>query len=531
MTEPLVAGLVLCGGLLIVLILWHRKDAAARRRAEEAADRAWGRRPDDAPPHDAMASVASYHRNTSGTDDPGTIDDLTWADLEMDAVFRRIDATVTSPGEEVLYRWLRGPFPDDEELDQRHRLIELFRTTPDVRRRVQAILARTGKRRFVDATDYLFGIPDGSGRPLIPYALLATAALAAPAVLFVHATLGAVLVALTFACNAAVYYRRRFRIAANLDALSVFVRLVKSARRLATASIPGLDRQTAALERCVAELTDIERRSFHLTLQGTGGLGDIAGEYVRVILLKELIDYEHLRHDVVAKREVILGLYDTLGGIDAAIAVASFRDGLPWWAEPSVHRVSRAAYAEFTDLYHPLIERPVPHTRQIHQSLLVTGSNASGKSTFLKALAINALLAQSLATVCARRWTSSSLIVRTSLAVTDTVVSGESYFTAELKSVLGLMGEEFDGVPVLCVIDEVLGAPTPSSASLPPPPFWPVWPHGAGCASRPRTMARSSRSWAPDSRMSTSGRTSSGGACTSPTCSAKGRPRAGTPSG
>ena len=51
---------------------------------------------------------------------------------------------------------------------------------------------------------------------------------------------------------------------------------------------------------------------------------------------------------------------------------------------------------EIRGLYHPLLEEPVKNDILAKQGILVTGSNASGKSTFLKAVALNALLAQTI---------------------------------------------------------------------------------------------------------------------------------------
>ena len=87
----------------------------------------------------------------------------------------------------------------------------------------------------------------------------------------------------------------------------------------------------------------------------------------------------------------------------------------------------------------------------------MTGSNASGKSTFLKAVAINALLAQTIHTVCAKKYRSNYFRIYSSMALRDSLLQGESYFIVEIKSLKRIFdGVEEGGVPVLCTIDEVL---------------------------------------------------------------------------
>ncbi len=89
--------------------------------------------------------------------------------------------------------------------------------------------------------------------------------------------------------------------------------------------------------------------------------------------------------------------------------------------------------------------------------MLVTGSNASGKSTFLKSVAIGAILAQTLNTCPADCYKAPFYRIYSSMALTDDLDSGESYYIVEIKSlkrIVDAAGEP--GMKVLCFIDEVL---------------------------------------------------------------------------
>jgi hypothetical protein len=82
------------------------------------------------------------------------------------------------------------------------------------------------------------------------------------------------------------------------------------------------------------------------------------------------------------------------GDVDAAISIASFRAGRSDWTRPEF-RASDAA-TQFTELRHPLVADAVPNSIALRpgRGVLVTGSNMSGKSTFLRAVGANAILAQ-----------------------------------------------------------------------------------------------------------------------------------------
>ena len=108
------------------------------------------------------------------------------------------------------------------------------------------------------------------------------------------------------------------------------------------------------------------------------------------------------------------------------------------------------------DLYHPLIRNPVANSIIATGGTLVTGSNASGKSTFLKNVAINSILAQTIHTCTATSCRAPFLKVMTSMALRDDISSGESYFIVEIRSLKRILDESRKKEPLLCVIDEVL---------------------------------------------------------------------------
>lgn len=116
---------------------------------------------------------------------------------------------------------------------------------------------------------------------------------------------------------------------------------------------------------------------------------------------------------------------------------------------------------EATGLGHPLI----PALRRVANDLtigreesliLVTGSNMSGKTTFLRTLGVNLLMAQCGLPVCATsfRWTPLQLL--TSLRISDSLQEQTSYFMAELKKLQKIVVQLHTGAPALVLIDEIL---------------------------------------------------------------------------
>lgn len=126
------------------------------------------------------------------------------------------------------------------------------------------------------------------------------------------------------------------------------------------------------------------------------GLEAIIVSYLRIIFQVDFIKFYSMLKHVEGNESTIEDMYQAMGELDALIAVASFRESLPYYSQPEFAEVNdrEGASLKVEKLYHPLIGDPVANSIQMQKGVLITGSNASGKSTFLKTIAINTILAQ-----------------------------------------------------------------------------------------------------------------------------------------
>ena len=155
--------------------------------------------------------------------------------------------------------------------------------------------------------------------------------------------------------------------------------------------------------------------------------------------------------------------FDALGEFDALSALAWLKHDNPDWAFPEFGEASSRLDAR--QLGHPLIrgDRRVPNDVMVGppgRFLMVTGSNMSGKSTLLRAIGVNVVLAQAGAPVCATRMSLPPLAVFTSMRVQDSLEEGVSYFMAalqRLKLVVSAARAVGPGDPMLLyLLDEIL---------------------------------------------------------------------------
>jgi DNA mismatch repair ATPase MutS len=152
--------------------------------------------------------------------------------------------------------------------------------------------------------------------------------------------------------------------------------------------------------------------------------------------------------------------FQVLGEIETLATLASFAFDRPDHAWPELVDVPRF---EARSLAHPLIEKATRIANDVQvtrekRALLITGSNMSGKSTFLRAMGTNAVLAHAGAPVCAASLTIGPLRLVTSMRIRDSLADGVSHFHAELqriKKVLDMAVAPSEAA-VFFLLDEIL---------------------------------------------------------------------------
>ena len=147
------------------------------------------------------------------------------------------------------------------------------------------------------------------------------------------------------------------------------------------------------------------------------------------------------------------------GDMEALCSLASHAFEHP--ADPFPEFVAAGPFIEAEGIGHPLLAEDKVVRNDICiggklQVIVVSGSNMSGKSTMLRTVGVNTVLAQAGAPVRARRLTLSPLAVGASIRLTDSLQGGVSRFYAEILRLRQILDETAGPLPVLFLIDEFL---------------------------------------------------------------------------
>lgn len=387
------------------------------------------------------------------------IDDVTWNDLEMDNVFRRINNCNSFVGEQILYSKLHCMPKNNLYRELLEKKVSFFASNDKVREEIQLLLCSLEKHdgsynlpTFITNLN-LNGIP-GIWRYRAMQILLVLSVL--PAIVLQDLTLlfitGAV-----FLINVIIYAVGKVKYEVNLDMLKSIIRVANIGNKIADTKRFSYENKFSDLKKEAAPFKRLTYMISIIQMKKEAALsGDIVGlmyDYLIGATLWDFVKYDQIICTLKDKRNEFMELYKILGEIDMAIAIASFRDSLPLYCTPTF---SGGQVLQMEQIYHPLIDEPVCNTVNLENSCIITGSNASGKSTYIKAIAINVILAQSIHTCMAKQMMLPYARVITSMAVRDDLMEGESYYIKEIKYLKRIIENLSEERLVICVIDEIL---------------------------------------------------------------------------
>lgn len=384
-------------------------------------------------------------------ENPRVIDDITWDDLDMDKVFRRINVCHTSVGEEYLYNCLHEPQFDESKLLKREEFIIFLKDNPEERLKLQVYLAKLGKINYngIPAMIYssdlkLLGIP-------VIYKILSVIPFLCLLAVIFNAFIGVISFIISFMVNFVIYIVTKRKMETSLPTIRYFSSLIWCCGKLVKnfKAEPFIQQSQPLFQTFKSSM----KKGANI-LQQVNSIEGIFYEYWRILRLSDIRNYNKIFSGFSIHKEQFHELYKTLGEIDISICVLSFRESLinNFCSTPVFHDEK---HIKFEEIYHPLLSDPVPNSGLIQKNSIITGSNASGKSTFVKALAINGILAQTIFTCTAKEFATQFSLVLTSMAVRDNITEGESYFITEIKSLKRIL-DKMRIVRCVCYIDEIL---------------------------------------------------------------------------
>jgi len=378
----------------------------------------------------------------------------TLKDIDIENLFSLLDRTLTAIGQQILYNKIIFPTNSLDELKKSDENSGYFKNETTKRESVQIILYKLEK----NGTSRIAGLLNIK-QPVIDknlnlYKLLTGLAVAG---LIGSAFFPVIFIYLIpiFGINIMIQYVFKYRDESKYQSVSEIYGLIKAARRLQktntiidSSSIPKHLKSLNSFVKNYRLLNfgipgdDLTKALFYIL------------ELIKACFLLELHLLNKSFSQIISQRESLKKLFEYIGEFDLAISMASLKSDLMFTTcVPEL--VSENKILKFTNATHPLIENCIPNSLTLEQkSAFITGSNMSGKSTFLRTILINSILSQTIYLCFAESYKSSFLKPFSSITIEDDLLEGSSYFFTEVEIVKTMTKQVFLSANHLFVIDE-----------------------------------------------------------------------------
>lgn len=384
------------------------------------------------------------------------IDDITASDLDLDDVYKKFNICLSSPGKEYFYYLMRSPEFSKEALDNLESKIAFFENNESERNRFRGKFLAIGNMRKVNFFECLDYFETVENKSLFLEYLCFGLILVSIGILFFNPSLGVIILVCSMIYNIVSYYKERGTIEAYIICFKYIVNFVRQSKDICQDKPKDLSQELDRIEELTKGLKSFLNGSGMLSSNSSTGAGnpfEIFLDYAKMAFHIDIIKFYKMLRVVKDKKDDFEEIYILLGKLETYINIASVRKTLPCFCLPK-----KGEGISAKNVYHPLIKEPVKNSITSYKGVLVTGSNASGKSTFLKTVALNSLFAHTIHTCFSDEFIIDDYRIFSSMSLRDDLNNNDSYFMVEIKSLKRIF-DYHDNNPekkIMCFVDELL---------------------------------------------------------------------------
>ena len=392
-------------------------------------------------------------------------------DLDLfgkNSLYQAINRCCSEMGKNKLAQWFLHPLKNKQTITERQKAVEELSTLSKWRQKFRAIGLRSKdkiedhddiKHWLEEKTDFnhwfyttlLFAVP------LITFTLLTLAILGEISerlflmyVLFVPITITWV--------NFKKVNLVHKRLGKKTDLLKKYSRLLKTIEDV-TFNADHLKKLKQSFEHGNEKPSKILKKLSRISSAFDNRLNVLVGILLNAFLLWDLLQSVRLNKWKRKYGHALLNWFKSMAELDALNSLANFYFNNPENSFPIP--ADKDFVIDAKEMGHPMILEKQRVNNDIHFNdwknfIIITGANMAGKSTFLRTLGVNMVLANMGSSVCAQYFEWGPVQIYTSLRTKDSLDKNESYFFAELKRLKEIIDMLNSGQPLFIILDEIL---------------------------------------------------------------------------
>lgn len=385
-----------------------------------------------------MSNYNTYHQWMCNNHPENILPDEVCRDLNMDELFEGVDHTVSCVGKQYLYHLLCTDRVS--EVSVHETFIQMLTEHPAVRQRIAnclkplnhpdayTIVELLAEKKHTYSTRYLTLLQVCRWLPLLFAGLVFILPSSPwPFLLLVIAYIG----------NSVIHFREKNKLLGYFFSIPQLRQLLEAAEKLSQDT--SFLRTDKGIETVVERLNGLKHKlgvfRFSLKLEGDGAtLIYLFTEFFNIFFLTATLNIITSFIALADKKEDIARVFRFVGRLDTLLSIALLRDRLPYWCFPTS---TTEKGMKLEAIYHPLIPHCTANDLTLSdKSMLITGSNMSGKTSFIRTVAINLIGGKALNTCFARQYCINlGMRLYSVIHTEDDLLEGKSYFFKEAENV------------------------------------------------------------------------------------------------
>lgn len=399
--------------------------------------------------------ISRYFNNKDHSSQFQVLSDQVCEDLDFDLVFTYLDRTSSKVGQQYLYNRLRTIDYSKERFIKQEEIISYLKQHSEIRVEIQCHLKKLDNNQTYYLVDLFQQEIDKKASwyfiiPLISFTTLFSIILS-----FFNSQL-ILLFLFLFPVNVIIHYSLKRKVNLFVNSIPALLQLGGVASKVLKYNV--IKENNLNIRDAVRVISGIRRKMSFFKLEQKVD-SDMEAAYWFLLelikitfLLEPLLLFSAIDKIRFCKKE-IEEVFCFVGDIDTLISIISVREGnttcIPV-INPDIH------YLQAENILHPLVPNCVSNSLDNNgQSVLLTGSNMSGKTTFIRALGINYITGITLNTCFATSMTIPIAKIFSLIRVSDDIMNSSSYFFKEVDEMKTIIDESHNKVPSIILLDEL----------------------------------------------------------------------------
>ncbi len=399
--------------------------------------------------------IKSYFRKNKSTDFFQKLSDKTCNDLDLEDLFIFLDRTHSRVGQQFLYNQLRT-IPNKLFIDiNRENIIAEISTNNKFK---LLILKKLNKLKSQEAYHISTLFQEKHTKApqwfsLIPFLSFASL------LCFVFAIFNSYMLLVNlviFIINLLIHYWNKKNLFQYIGSIPQLLRLNKVATELfQNKSLQQLDPD---LHKDILIINQIKRRMaiFQMEAKIQSEMEAViwtAFEILKIAFLLEPLFLFGALKRLETKRNELENIFRFVGEVDVLQSIAGLRSKLDTYCVPTI---KDELTLQFQDINHPLIENCVTNNFCFHNnSTLLTGSNMSGKTSFIRAIGLNILTGLTINTCFAKSAVLSKVQLHSAIRISDDLLNDKSYYFEEVLTINEMLKQVKGDKPNIFLLDEI----------------------------------------------------------------------------